>query len=188
MTSKRVSRLMLPVTFAIWVVYGTLAGFGRWPLAVGLGLAASVLLLALAASRHVTIKLMDWMLLAYFLLAAITTFLIPLALFRTYSSIVIWLLYAGAAWISLLMGRPFTLQYARESTPPEHWKTQVFLHANRIITIVWALAFTANLLFVAAGLDPVFNSLWIAVALPLVSMGAASAFTSIYRRRLRARG
>jgi len=33
MTAAPASRLVLPVTFVIWVAYGMLAGFGRWPLA-----------------------------------------------------------------------------------------------------------------------------------------------------------
>ena len=33
MTAAPASRLVLPVTFVIWVAYGILAGFGRWPLA-----------------------------------------------------------------------------------------------------------------------------------------------------------
>jgi hypothetical protein len=187
MSPERVSRLVLSVSFAIWVVYGTLAGFGLWPVAVGVGLAAGLLLIAVA-SRYVAVKLMDWILLAYFSLAAVATFAIPSAGFKTYSSLIVWVLYAAGAWGSILIGQPFTLQYARESAPPERWQTAGFLRANRIITTVWGLAFTANLGFVALGLDPVFSSLWIAVAMPLLSLFAASTFSKRYLRRVRSRG
>jgi hypothetical protein len=43
--------------------------------------------------------------------------------------------------ISLAVGRPFTLQYAREQVAPELWNTPEFARTNYIITAVWALAF-----------------------------------------------
>lgn len=44
---------------------------------------------------------------------------------------------------SLLIGTPFTLQYAREETPPEIWDQPEFLRTNREITLAWAAAFLA---------------------------------------------
>ena len=42
---------------------------------------------------------------------------------------------------SLAVGRPFTLQYAREQVAPEFWTSPAFVRTNYIITAVWALAF-----------------------------------------------
>lgn len=42
---------------------------------------------------------------------------------------------------SMALGRPFTLQYAREQVPPEHWDSPEFLRTNAIIAAVRALAF-----------------------------------------------
>ena len=36
--------------------------------------------------------------------------------------------------VSLAIGRPFTLPYARERVPKEFWAAPRFLHANRVIT------------------------------------------------------
>ena len=44
---------------------------------------------------------------------------------------------------SLLIGQPFTIQYARESVPPEFWSSPQFLRTNRVITLVWLAAFAA---------------------------------------------
>ena len=49
---------------------------GRWPAAVLFGLIASACLLSLEASRHILVKLMDWTLLGYFVIAAIATFVV----------------------------------------------------------------------------------------------------------------
>ncbi len=42
---------------------------------------------------------------------------------------------------SLVMRRPFTLQYARERVAPELWGEPEFVRTNYVITAVWALAF-----------------------------------------------
>src|SRR5215472_17800348 len=42
---------------------------------------------------------------------------------------------------SLVARQPFTLQYAREEVDPVFWEDPVFIRANYIIAIVWALAF-----------------------------------------------
>jgi hypothetical protein len=43
--------------------------------------------------------------------------------------------------ISMAVGRPFTLQYARDQVAPEFWNSAEFMRTNIIITAVWALAF-----------------------------------------------
>lgn len=48
--------------------------------------------------------------------------------------------------VSLAIGRPFTLQYARESTSPDIWNHPQFLSVNRRITLVWAAAFAVVVL------------------------------------------
>ncbi|MEJ1978243.1 MAG: hypothetical protein WDN49_21100 [Acetobacteraceae bacterium] len=42
---------------------------------------------------------------------------------------------------SMALGRPFTLQYAREQVPPEVWSSPEFLRVNNVLTAAWALAF-----------------------------------------------
>lgn len=43
--------------------------------------------------------------------------------------------------VSMALGRPFTLQYAREQVAPEVQSSPGFLRVNYVITAVWALAF-----------------------------------------------
>ncbi|MCR0981483.1 hypothetical protein [Roseomonas populi] len=43
--------------------------------------------------------------------------------------------------LSIALGRPFTMSYARESVPREHWDSPGFLRTNNIISAAWALAF-----------------------------------------------
>ena len=55
--------------------------------------------------------------------------------------------------VSMAIGRPFTLQYAREQVAPELHGNPAFLRANYVITGAWALAFAV---MVAAELALVF--------------------------------
>jgi hypothetical protein len=43
--------------------------------------------------------------------------------------------------VSMAVGRPFTLQYAREQVAPEFWSSPEFVRTNYTITAIWALAF-----------------------------------------------
>jgi hypothetical protein len=43
--------------------------------------------------------------------------------------------------LSLLIARPFTLQYAREEAPRSAWNDRAFVRANYLVTAVWAAAF-----------------------------------------------
>ncbi|HEV2159388.1 hypothetical protein [Bradyrhizobium sp.] len=43
--------------------------------------------------------------------------------------------------LSLAIGKPFTLQYAREQVSAELWDTTEFYRTNVVISLAWALAF-----------------------------------------------
>jgi len=51
---------------------------------------------------------------------------------------------ALSAWGSVAIGRPFTMDYARQHTDPSLWTSPPFIRTNVLITSVWALAFTLN--------------------------------------------
>jgi hypothetical protein len=43
--------------------------------------------------------------------------------------------------LTMVLGRPFSLQYARERVAPEHWDQPGFVRVNYVISAAWALAF-----------------------------------------------
>jgi len=45
------------------------------------------------------------------------------------------------AFLSVLVGHPFTVDYAKEQTPPEVWHTPMFRHVNVVLTLVWGVIF-----------------------------------------------
>jgi hypothetical protein len=51
---------------------------------------------------------------------------------------------ALGSWITLLIGKPFTLEYARQHTDPARWNDPLFIRTNVQLKAVWAAAFTFN--------------------------------------------
>jgi len=93
-------------------------------------------------------------------------------------------LFAIAA-ISLAIGKPFTLQYAREQVPAELWESPRFIAVNRHITLVWAIAFAVMVAADAAAEYMAGIPIWVDVAVTLVALGAAILFTIQYPRLVR---
>jgi hypothetical protein len=57
---------------------------------------------------------------------------------------------AAMALVSLVLGRPFTLEFAREESNRLWWNHPEFLRVNRILTWMWAGVFLASGLFALA--------------------------------------
>jgi hypothetical protein len=94
--------------------------------------------------------------------------------------------------ISLVIGKPFTLQYAREQVAREFWNSPQFLAANRLITAAWAAAFAILVAADAAAEYLTSIPVWVDVAASVAAFLAAVGFTTWYptvvRHRAQARG
>jgi hypothetical protein len=133
--------------FAPWIVFSVLEGPKRYELAIGAAMAVAVLELVLGMVVGARPKLLD--------VAAIVFFAGMLVAGRLVDP-------AGQAWLdqwsgevsnamlvlvalgSILVRRPFTLQYAREMTDEEYWHTPLFLHINYVLTWVWTGVFAVT--------------------------------------------
>jgi len=88
------------------------------------------------------------------------------------------------ALVSILIGRPFTAQFAREFIPREHWDTPEFRHVNYVISGIWCAMFSVMavpLLVVRfCGLNVARWVNWLAfICIFLVAFG----FTEYYLKR-----
>jgi hypothetical protein len=81
---------------------------------------------------------------------------------------------------SLALGRPFTLQYARERVPEPVWALPVFYTTNRLITTVWAGAFAVLVAADAAAEYVEAIPIWVDVAASVVAFAAAVWFSRRY--------
>jgi len=87
--------------------------------------------------------------------------------------------------VSLLINRPFTLQYARERVPSEFWDSPVFLAVNRRIALVWAMAFAVLVVADAAAEWVPSIPIHVDVVASIVAFAAAVWFTTWYPERIR---
>jgi hypothetical protein len=51
---------------------------------------------------------------------------------------------AGSSWLTIAIGKPFSLDYAREHTDPSLWNSPDFIATNLAITAAWATVFSVN--------------------------------------------
>jgi hypothetical protein len=77
---------------------------------------------------------------------------------------------------------PFTEQYAREETPPEVWTLTAFRRVNRVLTLVWALAFLATAVLAYIAIIAPDTSDWTNWILPIVIIVGASSSPARMRR------
>ncbi len=91
---------------------------------------------------------------------------------------------AIGAWITLLINKPFTLEYARQHTDPAKWSDPVFIRVNEQLTTVWAITFTLNTVIAWALMRHLMPE-WACHATSYATLIAAAAFTSWYPAHLR---
>ena len=51
---------------------------------------------------------------------------------------------ASLSWISIFIGQPFTLAYAKKEVDKKYWDSPQFIRKSYVITGSWALVFTIN--------------------------------------------
>jgi hypothetical protein len=141
-------------SFAPWLVFLLAARITSLYGAVAAGAVAAIVVLVRAIGRERVHKL-DVASTVYFVaLGAVLIVVHPghLDFWARYaqagSHVALTLLVFG----SIVVGRPFTESYARETTPEEVWHTERFHALNRRISMVWGLAFVVGTVsLIAAG-------------------------------------
>jgi hypothetical protein len=172
-----------------WVLYFTLGGFGQPALAVIAGLAVVVYATIAQVRRGQSLKMPDWVTLAFFAIGTVSMTLgaTSRAYFSEFSGVLVWVLFAGAAWTSIMIGAPFTLQYARESSPPEHWENPIFIRTNVLLTLMWASVFTFNLVVAIVTMNPSGSPPAYAYVVQTATTIGAAVFTARYSAMVRRR-
>jgi hypothetical protein len=89
--------------------------------------------------------------------------------------------------VSMAVGRPFTLQYAREQVPAEFWNSPEFIRTNYVITAVWALAFAVMVVAELVLLTVPSMPPRIGIAAIVLALIGAVKFTGWYPERVKAR-
>jgi hypothetical protein len=170
---------------APWIAMSLLSGPGRFEESVSTALGLSILFIYLRLRRGGSLKPLELFEVVYFGSLAMVGLLASDDLTRwleKWSGEMSSLALAAFTFGTLLVGNPFTLPYAKETTPPEYWDSPIFLSVNRVITLVWALAFTVAAvagLYGNSVLDQPDN-FWTAWIIPIAAMLFAFSFSEWY--------
>lgn len=82
--------------------------------------------------------------------------------------------------VSLVVRRPFTLQYAREEVSPQIWNQLAFIRTNYVISAAWAAAFAVMVAADVAMLYLTKIPLAFGVGVTVLALFGAIRFTSNY--------
>jgi hypothetical protein len=118
-----------------------------------------------------------------------------------FGSLALYSIWSGPAWsilgvrllvdvglllivlISMAIGRPFTIQYAREQVPRERWDSARFRQVNYVITGAWAAAFVVIVIADLIMLDVPTIPRWVGVLVTVAALVGAIKFTQWYPDR-----
>ncbi|MCV7348288.1 hypothetical protein BST42_03085 [Mycolicibacterium rhodesiae] len=179
-----VSLVKLLVSFAPWIAFLIIARDSMARVEIGLvaALALSVVMAVLKLHRGVIM----WVGLVFFTAATVAV----LGFHSVWAVRHLGVLANGAlalgSWITLAIGKPFTLEYARAHTDPSKWNNPQFIRVNVLLTSVWATVFTVNAVLAWTMMKHLLTELAGHTASYVTLIGAA-VFTSWYPKRVRAK-
>jgi len=170
---------------APWALLAILSAPGRFEVAVGAALGLSLLVMAVSRVRGYKIHLLEVFGAAVFAALAVVGLFASagvIGFMEGWAGEITNVSLAGFAWATLMIGKPFTMSYAKETTPREYWGSPLFNRVNNTITAVWASAFTfaAVVGFVGGLFLHDAGNFWTGWILQLVGIFFAISFSEFY--------
>ena len=178
--------MSLLLSFAPWIVFWILVSNDSFVESAWLGFAIAFLLNIKSIVQR-TAKILNLGSTIYFFLLAVAATLVHVSYLERYAYMTGNLALTLIVLISILIGKPFTLQYAREQVEKELWDNPGFYRTNLVISWGWFIAFVG--MTVSSALLGMFEEKetllnWI---IPNLFMVAAIKFTDWYPKHVEAR-
>ena len=173
----------LMITFLPWLIFWILLSYHKLFLAIVVALVASLAAVVMEKMAGRSMKILQTGTFAVFVVFGLAAVFVDRAWLGHWIRILSNTALTFIVLVSILIGKPFTIQYARESVPKELWDSPEFLRANYVITWAWFAAFVANT--AASGLSYLIPSINVVVnyVIAICPFIAASMFTSWYTKR-----
>jgi carotenoid cleavage dioxygenase len=127
--------------------------------------------------------LLQWGTLIFFLLCAVTVNGLKWTFVAQSMGIISNGFLALLIWWTLMIGKPFTLQYARAELPKEQWNDPALIQSCRFLAVVWAFLLTFLSLVAAfksfkPGLYP--DGIYFGITIAMIAGGVV--FTTVYKK------
>jgi hypothetical protein len=170
---------------APWILLSVLSGPGRFEEAASAALGLSLLTLWVGWRRAIPVHLLEVFGVAFFVVMAGLGLVASDGMIQwleSWAGEVSNVALAAFAIVTLAIRRPFTIAYAKDTTPEEYWGTAQFRKVNYAISAVWAAAFTVSAISGALGGIVLHGSadFWTGWILPIGAMLFAVEFTEFY--------
>ena len=133
------------ISFLPWIVFWVLSGRSSFQVA-SVASAAVVIFLNIKDIHNHSIKILDMGTLLFFIFLSIVSFTAKGQLVDIYASPLSSAALFFIALVSILIRKPFTLQYAREKVDSEKWNSPIFYSINLKISWVWCVSFAISTL------------------------------------------
>ncbi|VBA59593.1 hypothetical protein [Mycobacterium attenuatum] len=170
---------------APWALLSILSGPGRFEEAVLAALGFSLLVMLAGLIRGIKVHALEVFGALFFAALAVVGLVATdsmIGWLELWSGELTNICLASFAWFTLLIRKPFTMAYAKDTTPQEYWASQLFRRINAVLTAVWASAFTFAAAVGFIG-DYVFHdpsNFWTGWILQLAAIFFAVAVTEFY--------
>ena len=132
-------------SFLPWILYFILVGSSQKQLDLAICVAA----FTSVAFEMQSLKkgyVLSWGTLIFFVFLLVAVVLFRSAFIAKYEWVLSNGMLAFIAWFSILIKQPFTIQYAKEQVPEEHWNSPLFFKINYILSATWGFLFLIGLL------------------------------------------
>jgi len=126
--------------FLPWIVFGVISGPSLWRLNAAI-IVALALVLVMGYKQLAKGFILTWGSLLFFGVNLVMVVLLRNLWVINNLDILSHGTLAAIAWLSIFMGKPFVLQYARETVPPERQASPVFYRTCRTLAVIWGVVF-----------------------------------------------
>ncbi|MFE3645165.1 hypothetical protein ACFXOM_30030 [Streptomyces sp. NPDC059169] len=169
--------------FLPWITFAAVSTLG-WQWGALAGLLAGLWLLVRDGRAGVAgnARILETGTIVFFAALTSLAFAEPHSQLRPYVGTLSFTWLAVVAWGGLVLGRPFTLGIARSQAPAAVWEHPAFLRINRVLTGVWALAFTLTAAALAV-CTVVHAGSFLPTACQVAGFALPAAFTARYPKR-----
>jgi hypothetical protein len=132
--------------------------------------------------------MLQWGTFLFFTFCFISLNLLKITWVATRMSVLANGMLASIMWISVLLGRPFALQYARKDLPKERWNDPSLIKSCQFITVIWgALMLLAVAISLLKKTHPGFYPEWVYFDASILIIVSGITFTIIYKHYKRKR-
>ena len=129
--------------FLPWIAFSVISGPSLFRLNAAV-IAALILLLIMGFKQLAKGYVLTWGSLIFFSVILVMVVLLRNLWFIGNLDILSHGTLAAITWLSIFVGKPFVLQYALETVPPERQGSPAFYRICRNLTVVWGIVFIVS--------------------------------------------